>query len=257
MYVYIMKCANYYKIGHSKNPKSRRASIQTHNPLDVKICALLKTNEFIKTEKKLHNQFLKRRTRGEWFELEEKDLIKLKIEFGFEFLINIGEIQKIEFDNTISKSETQKFRINNLDLENAILHFEDLFDCSINNNSVFKKACLKYDIDIVMTSINNLFNRDFTSQQAYSKLNTFCKYENEKRKNPVSYLTGIIKSIYTRHYNSELDDELIDLLEEKLKNVNDVDGFLKTINSKKFYLDYQEFWDNIPSFVLNSKTLSI
>ena len=179
-----MKCANYYKIGHSKNPKNRRATIQTHNPLTVKICALLKTESFLQKEKDLHKYFETKRSRGEWFELEESDLIKLKTEWGFEFKIKIGEINKDAFDNTKRSSETQKFRLNNLDLENAVSHFEDLFNCHITDTKKIKSVCLKYDIDIVMKCINDLFQRDYERTDAYSKLPTFCKYENEKQKNP-------------------------------------------------------------------------
>ena len=252
MYVYIMKCSNYYKIGHSKNPKNRRATIQTHNPLDVKICALLKTESFIDTEKSLHKYFITKRSRGEWFELEESDLIDLKVNWGFEFKIKIGKINKDNFDNTIEKSETTKFRLNNLDLENAITHFESLFNCEILTKKKIKTACLKYDIKIVMKCINVLFERDYDSDTAYLKLLTFCKYENEKQNNPVSYLVGIIKSIYNKHYEVSLTDENISNLEISLKGIENIDDFLKSINSKKYYLDFQEFWDNIPKYILKT-----
>lgn len=249
MYVYIMKCANYYKIGYSKNPQNRRSTIQTHNPLDVKICALLKTESFIDVEKDLHKYFITKRSRGEWFELEESDLIKLKVDWGFEFKIKIGKINKDNFDNTSENSETKKFRLNNLDLENAINYFEDIFDCTISNTKKIKSACLKYDIKIVMKCINDLFVRDYDPNLAYSKLLTFCKYENEKQNNPVSYLVGVIKSIYNRHYYTELTEQNIDNLEHNLKGINNVDEFLKKINSQKFYNDFQELWDNIPKYI--------
>ena len=39
MYIYIIKCSIYYKIGFSKNPKTRLKTIKTHNPLDVLLIA--------------------------------------------------------------------------------------------------------------------------------------------------------------------------------------------------------------------------
>jgi len=250
MYVYIMKCANYYKIGYSKNPDSRRSTIQTHNPLGVKICALLKTQSFLETERNLHSYFSTKKSRGEWFELDEADLITLKVDFGFEFKIKIGLISKSNFDNSKEQSETKQFRLNNLDLENAILHFENLFDCKIVEYKKIKTACIKYDINIVMNSILNLFHRDYNPNQAYDKLLSFCKYEHEKINNPVSYLLGIIKSIFNKHYEAYLSDEHISILEKKLHGIDNVDDFLKTINSKKFYLDFQEFWDKLDSFII-------
>jgi len=250
MYVYIMKCANYYKIGHSKNPDSRRSTIQTHNPLDVKICALLKTQDFLETEKNLHSYFSTKKSRGEWFELEESDLITLKVDFGFEFKIKIGLISKSSFDNSKEQSETKKFRLNNLDLENAILHFENLFNCNIVELKKIKTACIKYDINIVMNSILNLFNRDYEPNEAYNKLLSFCKYEQEKINNPVSYLSGIIRSIYNKHYEVTLNEQNLINLENRLNGIENVDDFLKTINSKKFYLDFQEFWDKLDSFII-------
>ncbi len=249
MYVYIMKCANYYKIGHSKNPKNRRLTIQTHNPLDVKICALLKTESFIDIEKELHKIFITKRSRGEWFELQENDLIFLKVDYGFDFKIKIGNINTSNFDNTESNYETKKYRLNNLDLENAITHFENLFSCDILDTKKIKSACLKYDISIVLKCINDLFERDYDTDMAYKKLLTFCKYENEKQKNPISYLSGIIKSIYNKHYSIKLTEENINSLESSLKGITNIDEFLKKINSQKFYNDFQELWDNIPKYI--------
>lgn len=249
MYVYIMKCANYYKIGHSKNPKNRRSTIQTHNPLSVKICALYKSENAIQIEKDLHNRYSLKRTRGEWFELDETDLIELKVDLGFDFKIKISDINKTDFENTKENHETKKYRLNNLDLDNAISHFENLFNVNISNTTKIKKACLKYDINIVMNCINNLFERDYSGATAYSKLNTFCKYEFEKQNNPVSYLLGIIKSIYRNHYKIDLSIDNLDTLSINLQGIINIDEFLKEINSQKFYLDSQDFWDKIPSRV--------
>jgi hypothetical protein len=245
-----MKCANYYKIGHSKNPSNRRATIQTHNPLDVKICALYKTMDALLYEKQLHALFYDKRSRGEWFELTEADLIDLKVNHGFDFKIDISKIYKEDFENTTSESETKKYRINNFSLTSAVNHFEELFSCTINDPVKIKKVCLKYDLDLIMKCITDLFEREYCCDVAYNKLQSFCKYEHEKRTDPVSYLAGIVQSIYKNHYKIELEENDLYNLNLLLAGIQNVDEFLKKINSQKYYKDYQEFWDMMCTSVI-------
>jgi len=47
-----------------------------------------------------------------------------------------------------------------------------------------------------------------------------------------------------------LTDEHISDLENSLNGITNVDEVLKKINSQKFYIDFQELWDNIPNYIL-------
>jgi len=244
MYVYIMQCANYHKIGVSKNPEKRKQTIQTHNPLDVYLIAKKNTNSARKIEKELHNRFEYRRTRGEWFELREKEINILKIEYGFQFLTE-AQTTLDEYDKTLDQLDTKKYRLNNLKMEKIIDHFEDIFDCSIVNYNAIKKVCLKYDVDIIFLSINKMFEIGYDSNKAYNKLNSFCKYESEKQKNPDRYTLSIIKSIFKKHYNEILSNNDIEYLEKKLNNIINVDEVIEFAHKSKYKLDSQELYRGI------------
>ncbi len=83
--VYLLSCGDYYKIGFSKNVKSRVSSIRGSNPVNVDL--LVKYSPFDKEyrllEGMLHEKFKDSRHQLEWFrkEFTEQDFIEACIEF--------------------------------------------------------------------------------------------------------------------------------------------------------------------------------
>mgnify|MGYP001582170625 CR=1 FL=1 len=77
-YIYIIKCKEFYKIGIANNLDSRLTTLQTGNPYVLEIYFAKKHKLAIKLEKYLHNYFIEKRTNGEWFKLDDKDLEKIK-----------------------------------------------------------------------------------------------------------------------------------------------------------------------------------
>ena len=75
VYVMIDKNTGYYKIGRSLKPKFRERTLQSEKPT---IELLFSNDAKIKKEKDLHNMFSEKRIRGEWFNLNGSDLIKIK-----------------------------------------------------------------------------------------------------------------------------------------------------------------------------------
>lgn len=72
-YVYLMlnKRNNYIKIGKSKNPIFREKTLQADEP-DVELIVAWQASSTV--EKELHRLFPTRRKRGEWFDLNLKDM---------------------------------------------------------------------------------------------------------------------------------------------------------------------------------------
>jgi len=65
----------YYKIGVSKTPIIRERTLQSQKPdIELLFIEQFSKKEAYKFEKKLHNYFKKKRLRGEWFSLSEKDV---------------------------------------------------------------------------------------------------------------------------------------------------------------------------------------
>ena len=75
VYVMIDKNTGYYKIGRSKNPKSRERTLQSEKPT---IEMLFNYPALNIDEKELHNMFIEKRVRGEWFDLSGGDIQMIK-----------------------------------------------------------------------------------------------------------------------------------------------------------------------------------
>ncbi|MFB9057813.1 GIY-YIG nuclease family protein [Mariniflexile ostreae] len=81
-FVYLMHdiSNNYYKIGISNNPEYRERTLQSEKPTIEMIASkkfpIRKIADSI--EKALHNTYSEKRLRGEWFELNAKDVEYIK-----------------------------------------------------------------------------------------------------------------------------------------------------------------------------------
>jgi hypothetical protein len=73
--LYIIKTDDKYKIGFSTNWEKREKSYKTHSP-NHKVIYLLKTHKAFDLEGKLHLMFNTKNIQGEWFELDNEDLLK-------------------------------------------------------------------------------------------------------------------------------------------------------------------------------------
>lgn len=83
--VYLLSCGEYFKIGYSKNIKSRLSGIRTSNPTEVQLVA--KYSPFDKNypllESKLHEKFKDSRHLLEWFrkDFTEQDFLDACVDF--------------------------------------------------------------------------------------------------------------------------------------------------------------------------------
>ena len=77
MFVYLIKLdseENLYKIGTSKSPKKRLKELQTANGIPLILIKTVKCEFHWKVEAALHRHFVSKRTMGEWFLLDLKDV---------------------------------------------------------------------------------------------------------------------------------------------------------------------------------------
>jgi hypothetical protein len=73
-YVYLMRNARgWYKIGHSINPRKRRAQLSSEGNT-IRIVLLILTNDMIALELDLQRRYIWKRQRDEWFKLNRMDL---------------------------------------------------------------------------------------------------------------------------------------------------------------------------------------
>lgn len=74
-FVYVLQsptCA--YKIGRARNPDNRLRTFSVKLPFEVEFFCLIKTDNMVQLEAKLHRKFQDRRVNGEWYNLLPCDL---------------------------------------------------------------------------------------------------------------------------------------------------------------------------------------
>lgn len=76
-YVYVIKMGDHYKIGISIEP-SRRLKEFTKLPHEIETIICDYKKGYKEIEKELHEKYLPKRERGEWFKLEEEDIVEIK-----------------------------------------------------------------------------------------------------------------------------------------------------------------------------------
>lgn len=84
--LYVIKSANYYKIGFASNLNDRLSTLQTSTPFTLRVvvfipCSIAKA---VKLETRLHHLFADKNKRGEWFKLTHLE-IKRIILFGHKY----------------------------------------------------------------------------------------------------------------------------------------------------------------------------
>jgi len=77
-YVYVVKSQNNYKIGRAKNLDSRIKKYITENPHEIEVVFSKFVDDYVEEERKLLKMFESFWIRGEWFNLNEEDIIKIK-----------------------------------------------------------------------------------------------------------------------------------------------------------------------------------
>lgn len=67
-WVYLLVCGWHYKIGKSKNVKSRVSDLQTSSPYKIELVCAVWCDNMASVERELHKEFAEHRTNGEWFD---------------------------------------------------------------------------------------------------------------------------------------------------------------------------------------------
>lgn len=76
-YVYVLKTGEYYKIGITSQPNKRFSSI-TMLPYEINLLFMFYVKDYLNVETYLHRYFSDKNVKGEWFKLDEKDIIFIK-----------------------------------------------------------------------------------------------------------------------------------------------------------------------------------
>ena len=77
-YIYIVKCHQFYKIGITFDVDKRINFLQCGNPYPIEIIYLVRCPEVRLVEQSIHQCFIDKKIRGEWFILNDKDIEDIK-----------------------------------------------------------------------------------------------------------------------------------------------------------------------------------
>jgi hypothetical protein len=73
-YIYVIQCANAYKIGITCSPKNRIKTYKTENPFKIKVIIMEKVSDYSDLETYLHQICSHKNIHGEWFNLNKEEL---------------------------------------------------------------------------------------------------------------------------------------------------------------------------------------
>ena len=75
--VYVLRCGDLFKIGYSRDVRSRVMAINAQSPVDVEHVITIHTSNARHLESLLHRSFADKRVKGEWFRLSDEDVASL------------------------------------------------------------------------------------------------------------------------------------------------------------------------------------
>jgi|TARA_B110000259_G_scaffold185897_1_gene235917 hypothetical protein len=88
--------ANKFKIGITRGKVEKRLKqLQTGNGEKIEILQVFETEHFLKVEKSMHRRYGHKKSKGEWFELSDEDIIAFQVDCQtshnlFQMLIDSG-----------------------------------------------------------------------------------------------------------------------------------------------------------------------
>lgn len=77
--VYVLKSAYGYKVGRTRNVPSRMRAFGVHLPFIYTIPLCVWFDDCYAAERRYHDMFASKRINGEWFDLDEKDIQRIRI----------------------------------------------------------------------------------------------------------------------------------------------------------------------------------
>ena len=245
--VYLIKCANFYKIGISGKPKSRLKGLQTSNPIPLSLVALSTEYEPESLEKHLHEKFADVNSSGEWFELKESHLKELRIDYHFNFLISIPKlVTDSKVPNSLLES-TKKLRAMNIQYQECLNYFNQLYCTNIETGAKLKRALNTYGYDIVMEAIDISYKIKEDYQDAYDYIPKMAKKIQIRKTDPGRYFSTYISGIFYNKFNDPLkpneQEYLVNFYNETYAKY-DIDKLCKYMRFKvNEFNDSMKFWN--------------
>ena len=84
IYFFIEDSNEQVKIGRAKDIERRRKGLQTGNPRKLLLLGWIRTDDDVRLEKEIHQNFSHLRGTGEWFDLDPADILPILEHYGID-----------------------------------------------------------------------------------------------------------------------------------------------------------------------------
>lgn len=175
--VYLIRAAQFYKIGISGNIQSRLKSIQTGCPIKCEYIGYFPHPEPETLEKQLHTRFVSFKTFGEWFDLGDDNIKLLIAEFNFKQQVNPMPIINESTQRTSNSKELKNAREISSNINEIESVFGEFFPekCFTDSGKdTVRKLLIAFGSEIVIESLRHLAEK-FDSGEIWDKWKNTCK----------------------------------------------------------------------------------
>lgn len=175
--VYLIRAAQFYKIGISSDFKKRLPSIQTGCPIKCEYIGTIPHPDPVSLERELHLRFQDFKTFGEWFDLGDDNIKILMAEYGLKHVKN--PLPEPTQKSITASSNKSLVSARNLSAE--VNEVDALFGefypgrcLSGTGKLTIRKLITAYGVDSVSESLRHLSSK-FGEDDVFKNLKSCCK----------------------------------------------------------------------------------
>lgn len=218
--VYLIRAAQFYKIGITSDVKKRLRAIQTGCPIQCEYIGYIPTHEPEILEKDLHRKFQQFKTSGEWFDLGDDHIRSLVVDFNLKYITNPLSITSSETLRTSNSDALKESRNISADVNDAILFFESVYPkkgLTDMGLSELRKVIIKYGIKSTLAAMKHLSAKKDPGQMIASLNNAAKTHKNYGR-----HIEDKVWHLYFLVRDNEGIDEANKLLAEIMSSGIDI-----------------------------------
>lgn len=182
--VYLIRAAQFYKIGISGTPKRRLKSIQTGCPIECEYIGYFPTDNPEQLEKDLHLEFQDFNTYGEWFDLGDDNVRLLITDYNLKHITNPFSDTTSLSDIATSSKALKSARGLSAGVNEVDILYQQYYPgkvLSVHGKSGVRKLITSYGVETVSECLKHLSVK-MGCEEVFKHLKNACKtYDNYGR----------------------------------------------------------------------------
>lgn len=160
--VYLIRAAQFYKIGISANIPKRLAAVQTGCPITCEYVGYFPSADPEQLERHLHLAFQDFKTKGEWFDLGDDNVKRLITQYNLKHVVNpYAEVTR-ETERTSSSPALEEARDVSAEVNIIGMLFSECYRgkaLTDNGKQIIRRLLVKYGTRAVSESIKDLSSK--------------------------------------------------------------------------------------------------